>query len=74
MRPEALCALIGLLEFGTSDLPVAKELARRIALVMHSPPNLDVLFAPTFIDWCNSFMHKASPSPPPSVPSRTQHI
>ena len=55
---EALYCLLQLLQFGTIDESVARDMAERVSQIVTSSPNLDQLMANNFADWFFAFMAK----------------
>jgi hypothetical protein len=55
---EALYCLLQLLHFGTTDGPVARNMAERVTEIVTEPHNLDQLVAHNFIDWSFGFFAK----------------
>ena len=55
---EALYCLLQLLQFGTTDKPVERDMSERLAEIMMAPHNLDQLMSHNFGDWCFSFFAK----------------
>ena len=55
---EALYCLLQLLQFGTTDKPVERDMSERLAEITMAPHNLDQLLSHNFGDWCFSFFAK----------------
>jgi hypothetical protein len=55
---EALYCLLQLLQFGTTDKPVERDMSERLAEIMMAPHNLDQLLTHNFGDWCFAFFSK----------------
>ena len=55
---EALYCLLQLLQFGTTDKPVEREMSERLAEIVMAPHNLDQLLTHNFGDWCFAFFAK----------------
>ena len=55
---EALYCLLNLLQFGTTDKPVEREMAERVAEIVTGPHNLDQLLAHNFGEWSFAFFAK----------------
>eukprot|EP01052_Picozoa_sp_SAG31_P010139 SAG31_NODE_546_length_14230_cov_18.112660_9_plen_293_part_00 len=55
---EALYCLLQLLQFGTTDMPVAREIAENIQEILLTPANLELLLLHNFTDWVLGFLAK----------------
>lgn len=55
---DALYCLLQLLQFGTTDMPVAREIAENIQGILTAPANLERLLSHNFTDWVLAFLAK----------------